>query len=394
MGGRFGAADRRAALVGGVALLAMVGVYVLVEEDAAQPLAILALPCLLTGTLGGWRPTLAVGTTSLAVAVVFGAVSSLSGEAIVWRLLIILGAVAMGAAGAALRERQSGRLADLDEATALRAAFERALLPPPAPPPGYVAVLRYRPAESRLQIGGDFVEAVALADGRLAVMIGDVCGHGPREAAFGSALRAGWKAIVLSGKDDPAEWVAALDTSFFRDGRIDTYVTICVALFDLTACQVRVISLGHTPPVVVAPPVRPLDVRPFHPLGLGFDDYWTATAFPWNGEPMLFYTDGLIENPVSRREPNRWFEAGLLAWLEAHQGVDDPIDYADRLVRSATDGRELRDDVALLLIATEPAQARASSEDGAPNRRYRAARGLARVPVEATPTRRSALRRS
>jgi serine phosphatase RsbU (regulator of sigma subunit) len=351
MGARFGAADRRAALVGGVALLVMVGVYVLVEEAAAQPLGMLALPCLLTAVIGGWRPTLAVGVTSMVLAVVFGAVSSLAGEAILWRLLIVLGAVAMGAAGAALRERQSTRLAELDEATELRAAFERALLPPPAPPPGYVAVLRYRPAESHLQIGGDFVEAVALADGRLAVMIGDVCGHGPREAAYGSALRAGWKAIVLSGKDDPADWVAALDTSFFRDGRIDTYVTMCAALFDLSACQVRLISLGHPPPVLVAQPVRPLDVRPFRPLGLGFDDDWNAKAVPWKGEPMLFYTDGLIENPVSRAQPNRWFEAGLLSWLEAHQVVDDPIGYADRLVRSATEGRELRDDVALLLIA-------------------------------------------
>jgi serine phosphatase RsbU (regulator of sigma subunit) len=351
MGGRFAAVDRRAALVGGVALLVVIGVYVVIEEAAEQPLGLLALPCLLTATLGGWRPTVAVGAASLVAAVVLAAVSPLVAEAVVWRLLIILAAVAMGTSGAALRQRQSDRLADLDEATALRAAFERALLPSPAPPPGYVAVLRYRPAETRLQIGGDFVEAVALADGRLAVLIGDVCSHGPREAAFGSALRAGWKAIVMSGKDDPADWVAALDTSFFRDGRIDTYVTLCVALFDLSACEVRVINLGHPPPVLLAQPVRPLDVPPFRPLGLGFDDDWVATAIPWNRQPMLFYTDGLIENPVSREEPKRWFEAGLLAWLEGHPGVDDPIDYADRLIQSATEGRQLRDDVALLLVA-------------------------------------------
>ena len=138
-----------------------------------------------------------------------------------------------------------------------------------------------------------------------------------------------------------------------KPGCIDTYVTLCVALFDLSSCEVRVISLGHPPPVLLAQPVRPLDVRPFRPLGLGFDDDWIATAVPWKGEPTLFYTDGLIENPVSRGEPNRWFEVGLLAWLEAHHGVDDPIDYADRLIRSATEGRELRDDVALLLVAAD-----------------------------------------
>ena len=74
-----------------------------------------------------------------------------------------------------------------------------------------------------MQLGGDFLEAIALADGRLAALIGDVCGHGPREAAFGAALRAGWKSIALGGKHDPADWVDELNAAFFQDGRIDTF---------------------------------------------------------------------------------------------------------------------------------------------------------------------------
>jgi serine phosphatase RsbU (regulator of sigma subunit) len=353
MGGRFGAADRRAAIVGGITLLVVVGVYLFVGA-ADRPLAGFALPGLVTAALGGWRPTLGVGLVSMVVAVVFGAFGPLTEEALVARLLVISAAVAMGVIGAAVRERESTRLADLDEVTPLRAAFERALIPPPTPPSGYVAIVRYRPAEGRLQLGGDFVEAVALDDGRLAVLIGDVCGHGPREAAFGAALRAGWKAIALSGKDDPAQWVAALDASFFRDGRIDTYVTLCTGLLDRSARGARLVNLGHPPPVLLTRPVRLIDVPPLHPLGLGSNDDWTATDFPWSGQPTLFYTDGLIENPNVRGEPNRWFEEGLLAWLDAHPNVDTPNDYADRLVRSATEGRELRDDVALLVVAAAP----------------------------------------
>jgi serine phosphatase RsbU (regulator of sigma subunit) len=184
----------------------------------------------------------------------------------------------------------------------------------------------------------------------LAVLIGDVCGHGPREAAFGAALRAGWKAIALSGEDDPAAWITALDEAFFRDGRIDTYVTMCTGLVDAPAGVVRMLSLGHPQPVLLGRPVRLLDVPPFAPLGIGVDDAWKATELAWNGQPMLFYTDGLVENPNEHGKPQRWFAEGLLRWLDAHPEVRSPNDYADELVRAATERRALHDDVALLIV--------------------------------------------
>ena len=62
-----------------------------------------------------------------------------------------------------------------------------------------------------------------------------VAKHAPREAAFGAAHRAGWKSIALGGQRAPAEWVEALDVAFFRDGRIDTYATLCTGYLDLQA---------------------------------------------------------------------------------------------------------------------------------------------------------------
>ena len=348
---RFDWNDRRAAVVGALVLVTVSLVYPLVADATARPLAGFVLPCLVTAVLGGWRPTLLVGITSLSVAIVVGLLGPLDIEALLARWLIIGVGVLIGAVGAAVRERPVGasRRSQRDDVAAggVRARTgARAVTPD-----GYVAVARYRPAESRLNLGGDFLEAVALEDGRLAVLIGDVCGHGPREAAFGTALRAGWKAIALSGKHDPAEWVDALDASFFRDGRIDTYVTLCTGYLDVITGVSRLVNVGHPPPVLLEHPVRVLDLPPTPPLGLGLNDNWTAIEVPWAGQPMLLYTDGLVENPNRQGKPRRWGELGLLAWLDAHPQTTALTDLADRLVQSATTGRTIRDDIAILIIA-------------------------------------------
>ena len=353
MFGRFDRTDRRAAIAGAVVLAVLAPVYPVVADAAARPLAVFVLPCLLTAVLGGWRPTVLVGVASLITAVVLGVAGPLDTDALIARWSIIVLGVVMGAIGAAVREHQSHRLAELDETMALREAFERALAPSPVPPPGFVAVARYRPAESRMQLGGDFLEAIALADGRLAVLIGDVCGHGPREAAFGAALRAGWKSIALGGKHDPADWVDELNAAFFQDGRIDTYATMCTGYLDLSAGVTRLVNVGHPPPVLLERPARALDLPPAPPLGLGMFDQWGATELAWGGQPVVFYTDGLIENPSQRGQPRRWGVDGLLAWLNTRPPTRTIDDLADALLAAATTQRHIRDDIAMLIIAAD-----------------------------------------
>ena len=351
--GRFDRTDRRSAVVGAVVLAVVAAVYPFVADAAARPLAVFVLPCLLTAVLGGWRPTVLLGVASLATAVVLGVLGPLDTDALVARWTVIVIAVVTGAIGAAVRERQSQRLAELDETMALREAFERTLAPSPVPPHGYIAVARYRPAESRMQLGGDFLEAIALADGRLAVLIGDVCGHGPREAAFGAALRAGWKSIALGGKNDPADWVDALNVAFFQDGRIDTYATMCMGYVDVSAGVTRLVNVGHPPPVLLERPARVLDLPSAPPLGLGVFDQWVATELAWGGQPLVFYTDGLIENPNQRGQPRRWGVDGMLRWLDMRPPTTNVDDLADALLVAATAQRDIRDDIAVLIVAAD-----------------------------------------
>jgi serine phosphatase RsbU (regulator of sigma subunit) len=71
------------------------------------------------------------------------------------------------------------------------------------------------------------------------------------------------------------------------------------------------------------------------------------------GDPLLFYTDGLIENPKLEGPPRRWDEDGLLAWLDGHLPLMTARDLLDALLEAATDGRDLRDDIAILLVAAD-----------------------------------------
>jgi Stage II sporulation protein E (SpoIIE) len=74
---------------------------------------------------------------------------------------------------------------------------------------------------------------------------------------------------------------------------------------------------------------------------------------PWDGDALLFYTDGLIENPKLGGRPRRWQEDGLLAWLDSQPPLMTPTDFIDALLEAATDGRDLRDDIAILLVAAD-----------------------------------------
>ncbi|HEY8545555.1 MAG TPA: response regulator, partial [Acidimicrobiales bacterium] len=61
---------------------------------------------------------------------------------------------------------------------------------------GPVAVAtRYRPGADAL-LGGDFYDALVTPDGHLRAVVGDVCGHGPAEAALGVALRIAWRTLT------------------------------------------------------------------------------------------------------------------------------------------------------------------------------------------------------
>ena len=96
-------------------------------------------------------------------------------------------------------------------------------------PPTRDAVGRLPAGGNEGELGGDFYDAVELGDGALRIVIGDVSGHGPDEAALGAALRGAWRALVLAGaRRPPMCWPRSPPASRTERPDASAFVTLCM----------------------------------------------------------------------------------------------------------------------------------------------------------------------
>lgn len=238
--------------------------------------------------------------------------------------------------------------------------LERGLLPTPLlTDQSLHLVARYRPGRDGSLLGGDFYDAVELPDGTLHVIIGDVSGHGPDEAALGVAMRIAWRSLVLAGL--PTNSVLRTIEEVLRHERIKhTFVTLCAISVAPDRRSLRMRLAGHPPPLLVeegSGRLLPMDQLGV-PLGLLPDATWKpvdVTLRP--GWSLLLYTDGVFEGKV-RGEIDRLGHENmaelLLKDLRAHPDWRArPGLVLDRLIAAVEDLNEgpLDDDVALALLS-------------------------------------------
>jgi serine phosphatase RsbU (regulator of sigma subunit) len=338
----------RAGLIGVVALGVL---YPVLAERTQQPLGVFLVPVLLTAVLGSSRDTALVGVVALAVALVEGALSGdFDTTGLVVRVSIIGLCAAVAIVVAAERERRQQVVNETVSRSLLLEAFQDSLVPQPIPPTGVVVRTRYLPGDARVQLGGDFFDAIRLPTGSLGYIIGDVCGQGPRAAAFGASVRSGWKTLATTRPDDPLHWVEGLDETFFRLGRhADTFVTLNTGVMDPRhGGRWRFVSAGHPWPIVQrgghAELIRP-HVGP--PLGVGLHAAWDTTELEQLDACLIvLYTDGLIENATAGRRSTDEGERRLLD--QARRG---PFDIDRVLQHFGPDG--FHDDVAVMTISLQ-----------------------------------------
>jgi len=210
---------------------------------------------------------------------------------------------------------------------------------------------RYRPAERALLVGGDFYDAMALPDGRLAVMVGDMAGHGAGAAAQAAGLRFGWRTLV-GLNPNPAAVLAGLNAQMADpDQRAEgLFASILYMLID-PGGSVSFAPGGHPPPVLltatVCQPIEPIVGGPL--LGVFDDAEWpvTHTSLPPGGTIVL-YTDGLIE---ARQGSDTFGIERACAVLAAERRSALELRVA-RLIAAARrhEDQSLRDDVVIVAI--------------------------------------------
>ncbi|HEX2312184.1 MAG TPA: fused response regulator/phosphatase [Thermomonospora sp.] len=258
-------------------------------------------------------------------------------------------------------EESERRLVEARIVSRENARLERGLLPVPLIDDAALRHhARYRPGRRRALLGGDFYDTVQTADGAVHLMIGDVCGHGPDEAALGVCLRMAWRTLVLAGHTGEG-LLATLNTVLGHERRSDElFTTLCMMTVDPSRRTARMHLAGHPAPLlfnasgVVAVPEEPSGPALGLPTDLVGDDAWPAAEIElgesWD---LLLYTDGLIEGRIGRGAIRLGTEGLVGLARKAHGSGASGDALIDTLMAEveALNGEELTDDVAVLLLS-------------------------------------------
>ncbi|MFJ3040744.1 MULTISPECIES: PP2C family protein-serine/threonine phosphatase [Streptomyces] len=235
--------------------------------------------------------------------------------------------------------------------------LERGLLPTPllaGSPLRFAA--RYRPGRSRALLGGDFYDVVRTPDGTVHAMIGDVCGHGPDEAALGVELRIAWRALTLAGLCGD-ELLGTLQQVLEHERSDDEiFATLCAVDISPDGRRAGLCLAGHPSPLLSRPgePARLLPYDNNGPaLGLLPGARWPRMQVELGAEwSLMLYTDGLIEGHVGEGR-ERLGQDGMVEMVRRQlaEGLA-----GEELLRAAVNevrelnGGELADDLAVVLL--------------------------------------------
>lgn len=285
-------------------------------------------------------------TLGVAVLTRFGEEAFLPADVLLAEELCARAAVSIDNARHFMRERS----------TAL--TLQRELLPQRLPRQAAVEVeSQYVPADSHLGVGGDWFDVVPLSSMRVALIIGDVVGHGLHAAVAMGRLRIAMRTLaetdlapdeLLTHLDD---LVGSLSDQEGADPSAlvgERYATCLYAVYDPVSRELSLASAGHPPPAIVAPDgaVQFVDVVPGPPLGIGGLPFEAARITLAEGSIIALHTDGLLTN---RRhdlgEGQRLLQDVLSRTAPSLEGTAEQV-----IATMCTEGNP--DDVALLLART------------------------------------------
>ena len=233
-----------------------------------------------------------------------------------------------------------------EHATAL--TLQRSLLPTGLSAPTSVEVRhRYLPGSKLVEVGGDWYESIALPGARVALVVGDVAGHGVRAAVTMGRLRTAIQTLAML-ELPPAESLQQLDELMHALGEREPHFATCAyAVYDAVSGECELAVAGHVPPLLVHPDGTNelLDVTPAPPLGVGEGQVESRRFTVEDGSLFVLYTDGLVESK------GRDISDGM-SRLQETFGPGSPQRPLEDLCKAVLDGvysDHQRDDIAVLV---------------------------------------------
>jgi PAS domain S-box-containing protein len=217
---------------------------------------------------------------------------------------------------------------------------------------------RYLPSTGRETVGGDWFDVIHLTGERVALVIGDVVGHGIDAAATMGQMRTAVR--TLAALDLPPEEVLgrldglAVQLSDEKSGSAGFAVpgvgaTCVYAVYDPTSRICRAARAGHPPPALLVPGghVSFLDLPAGAPLGLGAGDYEAVNVEVPEGSVIALFTDGLVKTRTVD------IDTGLDRLKSALSRPAEELEaLCSRVIDTLVPATTPDDDVALLLART------------------------------------------
>ncbi|MEV7673874.1 SpoIIE family protein phosphatase [Streptomyces sp. NPDC088752] len=239
-----------------------------------------------------------------------------------------------------------------DTESAVARGLQDALLPHRLPVRvGVDTVGRYLPGTQGMDVGGDWYDVIETGRGRLALVIGDVQGHGVAAAATMGQLRSAVRAFALGGHR-PQDVMRGTNRLLI-DLDPGQFASCCYVLLDPETGEARAVRAGHPQPLLLRPDGTARQVELAGGMVLGIDD---GASYPVSrlrlapGAVLALFTDGLVERP------GRDIDEGIERLRRALAATASlPLsETADRLTREARQATSRPDDIALLLAGRWP----------------------------------------
>jgi serine phosphatase RsbU (regulator of sigma subunit) len=237
----------------------------------------------------------------------------------------------------------------IDAELSVARAIQRSLLPESGGSwPGFHVVSHFEPVA---EVGGDFYDVLRIADGRTAVILGDVSGHGLPTGLLASAAKASITTLIEMGTSGP-EICAKLAARAVRASNRRSFLTLALFSYDASRRAGTLTNAGHPAPYRLSAGRVDRLPLPAFPIGLLAQGVFPSKEISFApGDLLVLFTDGIVEATDEAGDP---FGYERLEWLlekEAAKTAEELLASILSAVAAHVGRAEMEDDRTLVLLA-------------------------------------------